>query len=265
MKLFFDGRTEWKRSRGSENKTEVAVALQLDNIGRSQFLKMQVIPDAKVDTLLTFAKANTTEGTTIHSDAFKSYNTLLKKYCCNMQKYNPQSDDKRLKWLHVMIANIQKELIMVWKGHICNSILMNLAINLTGGIAWNQYLTIGWHVVYGLPIRRWLSFVYPIILGNDTIVVTPITVPATHCTILWAFIWNIFLVLPQTQPPNTAFSDQNKKKPCISGLPILGRPLFLPLIETIRKSTRFPRFYNVISNNYFFARVSFNADFKKNG
>lgn len=97
-----------------------------------------------------------------------------------------------------------------------------------------------------------IVFKYPIILGNDTIVVTPITVPATHCTILGAFIRNIFLVLPQAMSPNTAFSDQNKKKPCISGLPFLGRPLFLPLIETVRKSTRFPTFYNVISNHYCF-------------
>lgn len=53
---FFGGKAAGKRGRGSENKTEVAVALQLDSDGHPQFLKMQVIPDVKGSTLLAFAK-----------------------------------------------------------------------------------------------------------------------------------------------------------------------------------------------------------------
>jgi hypothetical protein len=45
-----------KRGRGSENKAEAAVALQLDAGGRLQFLKMQIVPDAKGETLLAFAE-----------------------------------------------------------------------------------------------------------------------------------------------------------------------------------------------------------------
>ena len=70
---FFGGKAAGKRGRGSENKAEVAVALQLDAIGRPQLLKMQVIPDAKGETLLAFAERNIMEGSTIHSDAFRSY------------------------------------------------------------------------------------------------------------------------------------------------------------------------------------------------
>ena len=55
-KAFFDGKAEGKRGRDSENKAEVSVVLQLDAIGRPQFLKMQVIPDAKGETLLAFAE-----------------------------------------------------------------------------------------------------------------------------------------------------------------------------------------------------------------
>lgn len=113
---FFGGKHTGRRGRGSENKTEVAVALQLDSLGRPQFLKMQVIPDAKGDTLLAFAKDNITEGSTIHSDAFKSYNALSGKYCCDMQKYDPQSDDRRLKWLHVMISNIKANIEGAYHG-----------------------------------------------------------------------------------------------------------------------------------------------------
>lgn len=73
---FFGGKATGKRGRGSENKTQVAVALQPDSAGHPQSLKMQVVPDAKGSTLLAFAKSNISMGSTIHSDAFKSYNAL---------------------------------------------------------------------------------------------------------------------------------------------------------------------------------------------
>lgn len=113
---FFGGKAAGKRGRGSENKAEVAVALQLDAIGRPQLLKMQVIPDAKGETLLAFAERNIMEGSTIHSDAFRSYGALSKKYCCDMQKYEPKSKDERLKWLHVMISNIKANIEGAYHG-----------------------------------------------------------------------------------------------------------------------------------------------------
>lgn len=78
---FFGGKAAGRRGRGSENKTQVAVALQLDSGGHPQFLKMRGVPDAKGSTLLAFAKSNISMGSTVHSDAFKSYNTLSKDYC----------------------------------------------------------------------------------------------------------------------------------------------------------------------------------------
>ena len=86
-KAFFDGKAEGKRGRDSENKAEVSVVLQLDAIGRPQFLKMQVIPDAKGETLLAFAEKSIIGGSTIHSDTFRSYNALSSKtamICRNM-------------------------------------------------------------------------------------------------------------------------------------------------------------------------------------
>lgn len=113
---FFGGKASGKRGRGSENKTQVAVALQLSNEGHPQFLKMNVISNAKGDTLLAFAEKNITEGSTIHSDAFQSYHALSEKYHCDMQKYDPQSDDERLKWLHVMISNIKANIAGAYHG-----------------------------------------------------------------------------------------------------------------------------------------------------
>lgn len=113
---FFGGKAAGKRGRGSENKTEVAVALQLDDDGHPQFLKMQIIPDAKGSSLLSFVRSNVTEGSTIHSDAFRSYNALSEDYCCDMQKYDPKSSDGRLKWLHVMISNIKANIQGAYHG-----------------------------------------------------------------------------------------------------------------------------------------------------
>ncbi len=145
---FFGGKVAGKRGRGSENKTEVAVVLQLDGDGHHQFLKMQVIPDAK---------GNIAEGSTIHSDAFRSYNVLSGGYRCDMQKYYPQSGGGRLKWLHVMISNIKaniKEPTMVWMELIYSVTLTNSATALTGGIARSRYWITCWHAVYGHLISR---------------------------------------------------------------------------------------------------------------
>lgn len=113
---FFGGKAAGKRVRGSENKAEAAVALQINAKGHPQYLKMQVIPNAKGETLLAFAEKNIIEGSTIHSDAFRSNNTLSSKNSCDMQKYDPKSKDERLKWLHVMISNIKANIEGAYHG-----------------------------------------------------------------------------------------------------------------------------------------------------
>lgn len=114
--VFFGGKKEGKRGRGSENKTQVAVALQLYSSGGPQYIKMQVIPDATGETLLGFAKENIIEGSTIHSDAFQSYHTLSGTYYTEMRKYDSKSDDGHLKWLHVMISNIKANIEGAYHG-----------------------------------------------------------------------------------------------------------------------------------------------------
>lgn len=113
---FFGGKQSGKRGRGSENKTQVAVALQLDSNGCPQYLKLQVIPNAKGKTLLSFAEENILEGSTIHSDAFRSYHTLASRYKVDMKKYDPQSDSEHLKWLYVMISNIKANITGAYHG-----------------------------------------------------------------------------------------------------------------------------------------------------
>ena len=113
---FFGGRHKGKRGRGSENKTQVEVALQLDDLGHPQYLKMKVIPNAKGETLLAFAQENVQMGSVIHSDALASYKTLSDDYISDMQKYDPKDDSGRLKWLHVMISNIKANIEGAYHG-----------------------------------------------------------------------------------------------------------------------------------------------------
>ena len=113
---FFGGRHEGKRGRGSENKSQVAVALQVDGDGHPEYLKMQVIPDAKGETLLSFAEENIDEGAIIYSDAFASYHALEGNYTVNMQKYDPKDNSGRLKWLHVMISNMKANIEGAYHG-----------------------------------------------------------------------------------------------------------------------------------------------------
>ena len=113
---FFGGKTEGKRGRGSENKTQVAVALQLDGNGHPQYLKMKVIPNAKGETLLSFAEGCISLGSIIHSDAFRSYSALSEKYRTDMQKYDTKSNSQHLKWLHVMISNIKANIEGAYHG-----------------------------------------------------------------------------------------------------------------------------------------------------
>lgn len=113
---FFGGNKEGKRGRGSENKITVAVALQVDEGKYPKYLKMQVIPDCKGETLNEFALSNIRKGSTIHSDKFKSYYSLKKDYKCDMQKYNPTDKSDFLKWVHVMISNIKSNIEGTYHG-----------------------------------------------------------------------------------------------------------------------------------------------------
>ena len=113
---FFGGKKEGKRGRGSENKVTVAVALQVDEGVYPKFLKMEVVPDCKGETLNEFAVSNIRKGSTIHSDKFKSYHTLKADFKCDMQKYNSKDKSDFLKWIHVMISNIKSNIEGTYHG-----------------------------------------------------------------------------------------------------------------------------------------------------
>lgn len=93
-----------KRGRGTD-QTPVLVGVSLNKQGAPQYVKMQVIPDIKGKTLVEFAKQHIEPGSTISSDAYRSYNALAEEYNHQPIKFNVKDDPDHLKWLHTMISN----------------------------------------------------------------------------------------------------------------------------------------------------------------
>lgn len=102
---FFGAPTEGgKRGRGTD-QTPVLVGVSLNKQGAPQYVKMQVIPDVKGKTLVEFAKQQIEPGSTINSDAYRSYNALAEEYNHQPIKFNVKDNPDHLKWLHTMISN----------------------------------------------------------------------------------------------------------------------------------------------------------------
>ena len=96
-----------KRGRGTE-KTKVIVGLSLNQIGHPLYVKMEVIPDMKGETLVDFANRTIEHGSVINSDAYKSYKALAKKdYQHNPQEFNHVDNPDHLKWPHIVISNVK--------------------------------------------------------------------------------------------------------------------------------------------------------------
>ena len=103
---FFGAATrDGKRGRGTE-KAKVIVGLSINEKGQPQFLKMEVVDNMRGETIVDFARAHIAEGSTISSDAYRSYNKLQNEGFQHEAKFfNPKEDSEHLKWLHTIIGN----------------------------------------------------------------------------------------------------------------------------------------------------------------
>ena len=92
-----------KRGR-STKKPKFAAALSLHEEGRPKYLKLKVMKDLKGKTIGKFAKRYIRKGTTVRSDAYRSYRKpLVNDYLHEYQKAG--SDPEHLRWLHTVISN----------------------------------------------------------------------------------------------------------------------------------------------------------------
>lgn len=94
-----------KRGRGTD-KAKVIVGLSINDQGHPQYLKMEVVHNLKRQTLADFANDHIASGSTISSDAYRSYLNLQKEgYQLEAKVFNPKADSEHLKWLHTIISN----------------------------------------------------------------------------------------------------------------------------------------------------------------
>ena len=107
------------RGRGTENKTLVVVAVEIDgkNIGRVRF---GVINDASAESLEIFIKNNVEEGSTIITDGWKSYsriNELGYKHKIDDKKLK-NDDDKLLPHVHLVTSLLKRWILGTLQGSI---------------------------------------------------------------------------------------------------------------------------------------------------
>lgn len=101
-----------KRGRGTE-KSKVFVALSVKN-GCPEYVKMGVTENIRKGSVKAFAESSIVPGSTILSDACRSYIPALTDYDHQYEKYDPKSGN--LRWLHTIISNAKAFILGTYHG-----------------------------------------------------------------------------------------------------------------------------------------------------
>jgi len=93
------------------------VGLSLNEKGNPEYVKMQVAPDVKGETVANFAAENMECGSTVSSDGFSSYNILDEKgFIHDVRVCGPINDPEHLKWLHIVVSNAKAFILGTYHG-----------------------------------------------------------------------------------------------------------------------------------------------------
>ena len=100
---YFGAKKQGKRGRGAGNQG-VFVAVSKDEKGHPAYLKMHTTDDIKKQAVREFITKNIASGSTVQTDAYKSYREPLSEgYIHEYEVFDP--DSEMLKWLHRIIGN----------------------------------------------------------------------------------------------------------------------------------------------------------------
>ncbi len=111
--FYIGGKASGKRGRGAESKTAVIAAVERDDqkkvIGR---IRLKVIPDCSSMSLTTFIESNIEPGSTIVTDAWRSYQSIDKERYTHVERNLTITSDKEsvLYGVH-LVATLVKRLI----------------------------------------------------------------------------------------------------------------------------------------------------------
>ena len=98
---------EGHRGRGTD-KTPAVIALQVDETGRPEYLKMCVVENLKSETVTGAIAGMVTRGSEIRTDGLFSYRKLAEhEYTVKQEKFNLDSNPEHLFWLHKIVSNVK--------------------------------------------------------------------------------------------------------------------------------------------------------------
>jgi len=99
-----------KRGRGAEGKTQVLVAVSVNEKDRPDYVKFRVIPDAKGKTLKETVSQTVAEGSFVVTDGYRGYNGLKETgydhLPCKITQ--PEENQTYLPWVHILISNAKR-------------------------------------------------------------------------------------------------------------------------------------------------------------
>jgi transposase-like protein len=105
---FFGAPTEGgKRGRGTD-KTPAIIELELDEQGRPEYIKIEVVDAVNGETIVDMAKRTIEPGSEIYTDGLNSYEKLSPEgYEHHAENFDPQENPDHLQWLHTIISNLK--------------------------------------------------------------------------------------------------------------------------------------------------------------
>jgi transposase-like protein len=106
-----------KRGRGTE-KTVIQVGLSKDEQGYPEYIQMEVIENIQAETLRDFAVRTIKAGSTIYSDAYRSYHKAFSEtsYDHRGKKTAIKENPEHLRWVHRMVGNAKTGIMGTYHG-----------------------------------------------------------------------------------------------------------------------------------------------------
>ena len=89
-----------KRGRGTD-KTPGVIAVQVDALGRPEYVKLIVVENLRSETLVEATQKAVQPDTEVRTDGYKAYHRLSEHgYTVVSKKFDPEGDPDHLLWLH---------------------------------------------------------------------------------------------------------------------------------------------------------------------
>jgi transposase-like protein len=105
---FFGAPTEGGRRGRGTDKTPVIIELELDEQGRPEYMKAEVVDAINGETIVDMAKRTIEPDAKIHTDGLNSYEKLSSEgYEHEAKIFDPKENPDHLHWLHTIISNLK--------------------------------------------------------------------------------------------------------------------------------------------------------------